>query len=123
MNNKGQSLVLFVLCIPILIGSIVLVVDVGRVLTEKTSINNKIELVIDYSLDSKNREYDLANLVQYNLGGYSNYFEVNDEVISVTTKTSVKGIFSNVFGFSGFDIESKYQGYMKDDKKIIEKVR
>ena len=42
MNNKGQSLVLFVLLIPIILGIITLVIDVGKSLVEKNSINNKI---------------------------------------------------------------------------------
>ena len=51
MNNKGQSLVLFVLLMPIILGIIVLVVDVGKSLVEKNSINNKIELVMEYGLE------------------------------------------------------------------------
>ena len=40
MNNKGQSLVLFILILPILLGSIVLVIDVGNAIVMKNKINN-----------------------------------------------------------------------------------
>ena len=41
MNNKGQSLVLFVLIIPILLGITALVIDVGKTISTKNNINNK----------------------------------------------------------------------------------
>ena len=57
LNNKGQSLVLFVLLMPIILGIIVLVIDVGKSLVEKNSINNKIDLN-----DEKNLEWIFAIL-------------------------------------------------------------
>ena len=44
MNNKGQSLVLFILIIPILISIMALVIDVGKLLTTKANQENTIKL-------------------------------------------------------------------------------
>lgn len=123
MNNKGQSLVLFVLIIPILLGIIVLVVDVGRVIVEKNSISNKLEFIVNNFLDNDVTYDELTELVSYNLTSYDNKINLEDGIVIITTKTNLKGIISNIFGFKGFDIESEYKGYIKDEKKIIEKVK
>ena len=53
LNNKGQSLVLFILIIPMLIGIAALVIDVGNAYNQKNEMNNAIELVLEYGLTSK----------------------------------------------------------------------
>lgn len=123
MNNKGQSLVLFVLLIPILLGSIVLVIDIGRTVVLKNSINNKIELVIEYGLEDDLTTEELNNLLEYNLSDCQNSINIENGVIEVNSKTYVKGILSNILNFKGFNIESVYRGYLKENKKIIEKVK
>ena len=123
MNNKGQSLVLFILFIPILLGIIVLVIDVGRTIEEKNSINNKIELVIEYGLEDNLTTEELTKLLEYNLSDCENTLNINNSVIEINSKTYVKGIISNILNFKGFNIESQYRGFMKDNKKIIEKVK
>ena len=57
MNNKGQSLVLFCLVIPIIVGVIVLVVDAGNALIKKNSLDNITEVVLDYGLDRVDDHY------------------------------------------------------------------
>ena len=123
MNNKGQSLVLFILFIPILLGIIVLVIDVGRTIEEKNSINNKIELVIEYGLEDNLTSEELTKLLEYNLDNCENTIKIENNVIEVNSKTYVKGILSNILNFKGFNIESVYRGYLKENKKIIEKVK
>ena len=53
LNNKGQSLVLFILIIPMLIGIAAIVIDVGNAYNQKNEMNNAIELVLEYGLTSK----------------------------------------------------------------------
>lgn len=123
MNNKGQSLVLFVLLIPIILGSIVLVVDLGRTVVAKNSINNKIELVIEYGLEDNLTSEELTKLLEYNLEDCENTLNIEDGVIEINSKTYVEGIISNIINFKGFSIESEYRGFIKNNKKIIEKVK
>ena len=40
LNNKGQSLVLFIVIIPIIIGIMVMVIDIGNVIYEKQELDN-----------------------------------------------------------------------------------
>ena len=56
LNNKGQSLVLFVVLLPILLFVIVLVVDVGSIMTSKQDLNNINYMMVDYGLDNMGKE-------------------------------------------------------------------
>lgn len=140
LNNKGQSLVLFILVIPILLGIMALVVDVGNALSKKNEVDNVIEFVLDYGLDNKevlstnyDKEYlneDLVNfkdeieiLLNHNLKDSENEVVIKDNVIIISSKTYVEGIFSNILNIKGFPIESEYKGYIENDEEVIEKIK
>lgn len=123
MNNKGQSLVLFVLVIPILLGMMVLVIDVGNAIYEKNKINGVIEMVMEYGLEDGYSEDEMSKLISYNLDADKYLVESVDDVINIKVSDYVDGVISNVVSFKGFKIVSEYKGYIKDNKKVIEKVR
>ena len=60
LNNRGQSLVLFVITLPVLLIVLVLVIDIGRVISLKQELNSISELVLDYGLDYLN-DVDIDN--------------------------------------------------------------
>lgn len=125
LNNKGQSLVLFILVIPILLGIMALVIDVGKAFNEKNNMENTIEFVIDYGLEKETlEEKELALLLDYNLNNYENNLKVEEDKITISSKTYVEGIFTNILNIKGFTIESSYRGYLNEaGKKIIEKIK
>ena len=141
LNNRGQSLVLFVLMIPIILGIMTLVIDGGNVFNEKNNIDNTIEFVLGYGLGAMEKENDLLHskiqpegieltkekylkvLLDYNLKDNQNKIKIEDNVITISSKTYVKGIFSNILNIKGFLIESEYQGYLEENKKIIKKIK
>lgn len=124
MNNKGQSLVLFILIIPILLGITALVIDVGETILTKNNINNKIELIIECGLVDELTSEEVKELAEYNLKDYDYQVNVEDNIIEINVNTYVEGIFSNILEFKGFNIQSEYRGIMNDKEKvIIEKVK
>lgn len=138
LNNKGQSLILFIIFLPILLGIMALVVDVGNALSKKSEQDNVIEYVLNYGLENgevffkNNDEYyyneelvnwkdDLKILLDYNLENSNNEIVLNEKEIIIKSKSYVEGIFSNILNIKGFKIESEYKGYIENDKKIIQK--
>lgn len=138
LNNKGQSLILFIIFLPILLGIMALVVDVGNALSKKNEQDNVIEYVLNYGLENgevffeNNDEYyyneelvnwkdDLKILLDYNLENSNNEIVLNEKEIVIKSKSYVEGIFSNILNIKGFKIESEYKGYIENDKKIIQK--
>lgn len=137
-NNKGQSLVLFIIFIPILLGIMALVIDLGNAITKKSEIDNVLELVIDYGLEkgeafleNEQQEYlneglinwkdDLNLLLNYNLNNINSNINIKDNKLIINSNYYVEGIFSNILNIKGFKIESEYVGYIENNKKIIKK--
>lgn len=123
MNNKGQSLVLFVLLLPIMIGIIALVFDVSMIINQKQEQESVLEMTLQYSLEEENIEKEqIEELINKNLENANVEVTFKEESIYIEVQDEVDGIFSKLLGFSKFQIKSKYQGYIEQEKKKIEKL-
>lgn len=124
LNNKGQSLVMFILIIPILLLIMILVIDLGNIIVNKTHLDNTNYIVIDYALEHLEEE-DLEDKVlglinANNGGGTETKIEINNEKVLITTKKEVKGLLTNTIKIK--TIISSYEGYLENNKKIIGRV-
>lgn len=124
LNNKGQSLVMFVLIVPILFLVIVLVFDVGNALIEKQELDNINYLTIEYGLEHMNEieiEPKMKNIITKNNNKIKDIdIIIEEDKIKLTIKKNINGIF--IKNLNLVKIESKYTGYIKDGKKVIERV-
>ena len=127
LNNKGQTLVMFIVIIPILISIMVLVIDLGSAFAKKQELNNVNKLVIEYGLDNlgqENLESDLTSYITMNAKDLSNVkVTVENNTINVTTKAYINGIISKALNIDGFEIVSEYHGYLSGEEKRIERVK
>ena len=125
LNNKGQSLVMFVLIIPIFLLIITLNYDVANAIYEKDRLSNTICIAIDYGLDNINdiTKEELNDMIISNVDGL-NYIDVivNDNEIVVKASKKVKGIIGKMFHFELTTINCNYKGKLIDDKKEIERI-
>lgn len=125
LNNKGQSLVMFVLIIPIFLLIITLIYDVANAIYEKDRLSNTIWIAIDYGLDNINdiTKEELNDMIISNVDGL-NYIDVivNDNEIVVKASKKVKGIIGKMFHFELTTINCNYKGTLIDDKKEIERI-
>lgn len=126
LNNKGQSLVLFVIVLPILMLILVLVIDVGRVIVLKQELSNISEIVLDYGLDKiddNELELELNNLVKLNKKDIDKIdISIEDEKIYLKLEDKSKGIFSGFVDISMFNVKTSYVGYIESEEKRIERL-
>ena len=132
LNNKGQSLILFVIVLPILLLVLILVVDIGKVIVLKQELDNISEIVLDYGLDKLNNndlnnlnlESELTDLVILNKDDIDMInIRLEDDKIYIELNENVEGMLSGLIDISIFDVESSYVGYIDNNEKRIEKVR
>lgn len=127
LNNKGQSLVLFVIMIPVLLLFMALVIDLGRAYNLKNNLDSSLELVIEYGLDNYNDdEFDkneLNKMLKFNNPSSDNNLVIDDDKIRVSSSSYVEGIFARVLNIKVFKVESEYVGYIDDGKKMIERIK
>lgn len=126
LNNKGQSLAIFVIFVPVFIMVGTYVVDVSFAKYNERRLDNLNKQVINYGLKRIDEEpYDnMVDLIYQNDSDIDFYeININNETkeISVTLSKSTKGFFGSIVGKEIYNEKSSLKGYIKDDKKIIEK--
>lgn len=125
INNKGQSLVMFVLIIPIFLLILTLVYDVGNAIYEKDRLSNTNYLTIEYGLNNidKVRENDLKNLIEQNTSNFKYiYVTIEENQIEIKMEKDAKSIIGKMFNFNLLKIISHYKGKIINNQKEIERI-
>lgn len=125
MNNKGQSLISFVLIVPIILLILFMVYDIGNMVLLKEQLDNINYLVIDYGLDKLN-DVDLNNKLTEMINKNKDDIDkieinINDGEIKILLEDKIGNKLSLINKFDVLDIKSNYIGYIQDNKKIIRK--
>lgn len=128
INNKGQSLVMFVLIIPIFLLILTLVYDVGNAIYEKDRLSNTNYLTIEYGLNNIDTvtENDLKNLIEQNTSNLKYiYVTIEENQIEIKMEKdakSIKSIIGKMFNFNLVKIISHYKGKIINNQKEIERI-
>ena len=121
LNNKGQSLVLFVLLLPIFLIIMTLVFDIGNAICLKLDLDNVNHMAISYGLDNieeEGIEDTIVDLVKANYDEVEvNILIENDSIILTLGKKS-SSFMGHILDIDGFEIVSKYKGSMEEEKRI-----
>lgn len=127
MNRKGQVLVMFIILLPIFFIIITLLIDIGNLILTNNEINDVSYMVLEHCLDHLEEEdiidtsKELLKLNNKELNIES--FKIENNKVYLNVSYQVKGIISNIVNIKLFDINNKYEAYIKDDKKIIERIK
>lgn len=126
LNNKGQSLVMFVLIIPIILLLLVLVYDVAGAIYEKNRLCNTSYLAEEYALDNLS-SIDENNVIDYILKNSEDLNNISviikDEVVDIELDKNIKGVFGKNFNFDLIEVKTKYRGTIVNGKKNIERIK
>ena len=125
INNKGKSLVMFVLIIPIFLLILTLVYDVGNAIYEKDRLSNTNYLTIEYGLNNIDTvtENDLKNLIEQNTSNLKYiYVTIEENQIEIKMEKDAKSIIGKMFNFNLVKIISHYKGKIINNQKEIERI-
>ena len=126
LNNRGQSLVIFIVMIPIFLLLMILIYDMGNLAYERHELDSINKIVIDYGLDNINN-LDLVKEM-YSLAK-SNNDKINYEIhfknnkLYINSKYYVKGVFTKILNVDGYMLKSSYRGYIDNNKHVIERIK
>lgn len=127
MNRKGQVLVMFIILLPIFFIIMTLLIDIGNLILTNNEINDVSYMVLEHCLDHLDEEdiidtsRELLKLNNKELNIES--FKIENNKVYLNVSYQIKGIISNIVNIKLFDIDNKYEAYIKDDKKIIERIK
>ena len=118
MNNKGQSLVIFVILIPLIIISCALVIDTATMITEKNRLDSICKEAIDYVLLNDKSYDDVYRFIKKNDADIEIVkLEITDKII-ISLKKESPGYFGSVIGFDNYEYLVAYEGYLKKGKVV-----
>lgn len=122
MNNKGQTLVTFIILIPLVFLLLGLIYDIGVLVVEKKKIENSIKEIMEYSLNNID-DSSLSDKINFNLKknlkDINITTSINNNIIKINIKKEIKTILIKVISKTKLDIT--YKGEIKDNKIIITK--
>lgn len=125
LNNKGQTLVMFIILLPILLFVLTLVYDVGNAIYEKNRLSNTNYMVVEYALrNSLVSEDELVELINKNDNDISDItIMMIDNSVTITLTKDIKGVFGKMFGFNLTSVRSEYRGNIIQGEKKIERIK
>ena len=119
MNNKGQTLVVFVLFLPVLVIVITMIINKSNMYYDKRNMENIAKEAINYRLsniEDENIENKIKIFISKNID-CEKEVKIEDGEIRVTLKKENKTI-KKILGYG--NIKIKYKGKIEDNKKKVE---
>lgn len=120
MNNKGQTLVIFVIVLPILLMIFTLIIDLGFIYIEKRNMNDIVYDSVEYYLENItdiNIEEKSKKLLNKNIKNIEDIkINENDEYVEIYVSKTRESLYSIITHDT--EISVSYIGY-KENKKII----
>lgn len=112
MNNKGQSLVLFVLILPILTLILALVLDSLLAYSNKMRLEGAIESNLEIVLKENIRDTEkIKNVILGNIDGESDCkIEVSDNNLKILINLEKNSLFGHILDFDFYNLEANYCG-------------
>ena len=123
MNNKGQTLVIFIIMMPIILLIFTLVIDLGYVSKEKIKIDSTLRVIIRNVLEKETFSKEMVDdLIEKNELTYDNYkYSYENGLLKINITKNIKSILGKIINTDIYKIEIKLTGYIENDKIIIEK--
>ena len=125
MNKKGQTLIAFVLLLPIVLLFLAFVVDTGLLLKEKTKGNNTLRTILkttykDYQ--EENYEEKVKDLLEKNnIPTENTIIKIEEKQIHVTNEYEIESIFGSIIGLKTYKIKIGYSASINEEKITITK--
>ena len=119
MNKKGQTLILFVILIPILITCLAFVVDVGILTNEYQKTRGIIEDGIRDYFDSNQSIKEL--LILNDIPVEELVIHEESDKVSVDIHYQINSLFGTIINIKNYEIELHLVGKKQEDKVIISK--
>ena len=121
MNKHGQTLILFIILIPLVLMLCAVVVDIGVVVSKKANIKEVTKTVIKDVIDKENKVLKAEKLFVKNEIDIDEVEIINvDNGLNIKINTKVDSIFGSIIGIKKYDIKLNISGYKKNRKIVFE---
>ena len=125
MNNKGQTLIAFVIILPIFILFLAFIVDTGLLLKEKSKLNGSTKSIIQSlyqkRFESHFQEQTIDLFKKNEIPTENLNLEVKNDTITVTNDYEIESIFGKIIGIKQYKVHLNITFQIERDKLTIKK--
>lgn len=124
LNNKGQTLILFIILIPVTIMLMALIVDSSYLYIKKAKLENTTANIIE-NLYLKKEDENVIALVEelYNKNDIQTKklkVDIQNDYFKISNEYKIDSIFGSIIGLKKYDVKVSLKGYYENDKvKVI----
>ena len=117
MNNKGQSLVIFIIIIPVIFIVFSFLYDYAYIINSQNKYENVTRTILNSTLE-EDKIVDLYKLIYYNIFIVDNKKE-NDKVY-IQNSYKIKSVFGNIVNLKNYTVSINYVVINSNNGIIIE---
>ncbi len=125
MNNKGQTLIIFVIFLPILLALCALIIDIGLLTNAKIKLENTTTMILKDYYDLRLEE-NITTLIKESLE--KNKIQIHklevitsEEELKIVIKSKKASIFGKIIGFQEYEIATTKIAKKRNDLLNITK--
>lgn len=124
LNNKGQTIIMFILLIPLILVIMALVIDTSFVYKEKIKFQSVTKTIMKTTYENKDTtDFNDKTINLYKKNGIDTnniVIKVNSDSIVIKNQTKVKSIFGNIIGIKNYKVKFSYKIYKENESiKVI----
>ena len=117
MNNKGQTLVFFVILIPLVLIIFAFIFDYSYMIREQNRLEDIGRSGLNYLLIESRNKDEVLKVIKENDSDIDVKFNGLNEVF---LEKEIDSIFGKIIGFDNYKIKVSLKGEVNDNKLIIE---
>ncbi len=117
MNNKGQTLIIFVILVPIIITMMALVVDVGILENKVLKTKNIVDVSIKEYFSKENEDVIAKTLEENNIPLDKLIVQKKENEVSVQVMYDMNSLFGKIVGLNKYTVKVARKG-IKESGKI-----
>ena len=120
INNHGQTLIIFVILLPLILALIAFVVDISYMYNEKLHLENTTKTIIENVYDKRldaDIEAKVSKLYKKNKINNKNIKVKGDsDYLQIKNNYEINSIFGKIIGLKKYKMKANIKGYEKDNK-------
>ncbi len=116
LNNRGQTLVIIIILVPLLLGFIAYIIDTSLIFYENNKNYQTTKMIIKEYFDKELKEKEVKNLFKENEIELKE-IKLEENEIVITNEYYINAIFGNLIGIDKYKIALNIKG-LKEKNKI-----
>lgn len=124
LNNNGQTLIMFVILVPVIILLMALVIDISYLYRENAKLEGTTKIIIK-NLYNKKEDSNIEDMVielykKNDINTANLKVNSNNEFLKIENNYKIDSIFGKIIGLKRYEVKVSLKGYYDNNKiKVI----